>query len=157
MIFTILMNMLTNVFVPAFARCQNKRHLRWLYFAIVGASALFSAAVLAAASAFPEQFLFVLGSRYAHLHRELVLMVGVAVMSALSATIWLLNASKAWVTGAWFYIPMTLATQIALIPLTDFSSVIGVLTFNLISIVPGLLLNLVLTVRGFRSFSPAKT
>src|SRR5256885_16429965 len=36
MIFTILTNMLTNIFVPAFARCQNKRKLRFLYLAIAG-------------------------------------------------------------------------------------------------------------------------
>jgi len=84
-------------------------------------------------------------------------MVAVAVISALSATIWLLNASKAWVTGAWLYIPLTLATQVALIPFTNFSTVGGVMTFNLISIAPSLLLYLVLSLRGFRSFAPATT
>ncbi len=137
MIFTVLMNMLTNIFVPAFARCL-----------------LFSSAVIAGAAFFPEQFLFVLGNRYAHLHRELLLMVGVAVISALSGTLWLLNASKAWITGAWLYIPLTLATQVALIPFTDFSSVSGVLIFNLISAAPSVLLNLALSYRGFRTFAP---
>src|SRR5438132_5343431 len=82
-------------------------------------------------------------------------MVGVAVITALSGTLWLLNASKAWITGAWLYIPLTLATHIALIPFTDFSSVAGVLIFNLISAVPSLLLNLALSYRGFRTFAPA--
>src|SRR5438270_3019600 len=107
MIFTVLMNLLTNIFVPAFARCRDERKLHWLYIGIVGAVVLFSLAVLAGAAFFPEQFLFVLGNRYAHLHRELLLMVGVAVISALSGTLWLLNASKAWITGAWLYIPLT--------------------------------------------------
>src|SRR5436305_2712567 len=84
MIFTVLMNMLTNIFVPAFARCHDKRKLHWLYIGIVGGVVLFSSAVIAGAAFFPEQFLFVLGHRYAHLHRELLLMVGVAVISALS-------------------------------------------------------------------------
>src|SRR5438034_1815536 len=111
MIFTVLMNMLTNIFVPAFARCHDKRKLHWLYIGIVGGVVLFSSAVIAGAAFFPEQFLFVLGNRYAHLHRELLLMVGVAVISALSGTLWLLNASKAWITGAWLYIPLTFATH----------------------------------------------
>jgi hypothetical protein len=140
--------------VPAFARCHSKRQLHWLYAGIVGGVVLFSLAVIAGAAFFPEQFLFVLGSRYAHLHRELLLMIGVAVISALSATLWLLNASKAWITGAWLYVPLTLATQIALIPFTDFSSVSGVLVFNLISAVPSLLLNLALSFLGFRTFVP---
>jgi hypothetical protein len=155
MIFTVLTNLLINIFVPAFARCHDKRKLRYLYAVIVGGVTLFSAVVLVGAALFPDQFLFVLGNRYTHLHRELLLMIGVAVITALSGTLWLLNASKAWITGAWLYIPLTLATQIALIPFTDFSSVAGVLVFNLISAVPSLLLNLALSYRGFRAFAPA--
>src|SRR5437016_12599842 len=154
MIFTVLTNLLINIFVPAFARCQGKRKLRYLYAAIAGGVILFSAIVLGGAALFPDQFLFVLGNRYTHLHRELLLMVGVAVTTALSGTLWLLNASKAWITGAWLYIPLTLATQIALIPFTDFSSVACVLIFNLISAVPSLLLNHTLSYRRFRPFAP---
>jgi hypothetical protein len=73
----------------------------------------------------------------------------------LTGTFWALNASKAWVAGSWLYIPVTLLTQIALIPFTDFSSVAGVLTFNLFSAIPNLLLNIVLSYRGFRSFQSA--
>ena len=155
MIFTILLNMLTNIFAPAFARCQDKRILRGLYLLIAGGVALFSAVVLGAVALFPDQFLFVLGERYAHLHRELLLMVGSAIVSAFGTTLWMLNASKAWVDGAWIYIPLTLATQIALSPFTDFSSVSGVLVFNLISALPSVLLNLVLSLRGFRNFVSA--
>jgi len=155
MIFTVLSNLLANVFVPAFARCQNRQKLRWLYAAILGGVAAFSLVILAFAAIFPDQFLFVLGSKYAHLHYELLLMVGGAIIGALTGTFWALNASKAWVSGAWLYIPLTLATQVALIPYTNFSSVSGVLMFNLLSAVPNLLLNAVLSYRGFRSFQPA--
>lgn len=151
MIFSVLSNLLTNVFVPAFARCGDPRKLRLLYGAIVGAVAGFSAIVLAGAGFFPRGFLFVLGNQYAHLDRELLLMVGGAVAAAMSGTLWALNAAKAWVACSWLYIPLTLTTQIALIPFIDFSSVSGVLTFNLISILPSLFLSLVLTYRGFRS------
>jgi hypothetical protein len=112
----------------------------------------FSAAVIAASALFPDQFLFILGNKYSHLHRELLLMVGGAVLSALTGTFWALNASKAWVTGAWLYIPLTIATQIALIPFVDFSSVSGVLTFNIFSAIPNLLLNIAMSYRGFRTF-----
>ena len=81
-------------------------------------------------------------------------MIGGAVFAALTGTFWALNASKAWVAGAWLYIPLTLVTQIALIPYTDFSSVTGVLTFNLLSAIPNLLLNIAMSFRGFRSFAP---
>ena len=153
MIFTVLLNMLTNIFVPAFARCRDKRELLGLYLLIAGGVALFSLTVLGSAALFPDQLLWVLGSRYAHLHRELLLMVSSAVVGAFGATLWMLNASRAWVDGAWLYIPLTVATQVALIPFTDFSTVSGVLIFNLISAVPSVFLNLVLSFRGFRSFA----
>ena len=155
MIFSVLTNLLANVFVPAFARCQNKGKMRWLYGAIIGGVVAFSLSIISGAWIFPDEFLFVLGSKYAHLHRELLLMVAGAVLSALTGTFWALNASKAWVSGAWLYIPLTLVTQIALIPYTDFSSVAGVLIFNLLSAIPNLLLNIVMSYRGFRSLQPA--
>ena len=69
----------------------------------------------------------------------------------MAGTLWALNSAKAWIAGSWLYIPLTIGTQIALIPVTDFSSVTGVLIFSLVSAVPSLLLNLVLSYRGFRS------
>jgi hypothetical protein len=155
MIFAVLSNLLANVFAPAFARCQDRARLRWQYALIVGAVAGFSLAIMGAALFFPRQFLFVLGNKYAHLDRELLLMVGAAVITAMASTLWSLNAAKAWITGSWLYIPLTLGTQLALIPFTDFTSVAGVLTFNLISAIPSLLLNLVLSFRGFRRWQPA--
>jgi O-antigen/teichoic acid export membrane protein len=153
MISAVLMSTLTNILVPAFARCQDKARLRVLYVLISGGVALFSLVVLGAAAFFPDQFLLILGNRYTHLHRELVLMVASSVLIAFGSTLWMLNSSKAWINGSWLYIPLTLATQVALIPFTDFSSVAGVLTFNLISTVPAVLLNIGLSYRGFRNFA----
>ena len=62
MIFAVLSNLLTNIFVPAFARCQEPRKLRLLYLAIVGGVAAFSLVVLAGAGFLPHAFLFVLGN-----------------------------------------------------------------------------------------------
>jgi hypothetical protein len=155
MVFAILGQLLTNILVPAFARCQSAARLRLQYFGIVGGVAACCAVVIAAAAFFPNQFLFILGDKYSHLQRELLLMIAGTVLNLLAGTLWFLNASKAWVAGAWLYIPLTLTTQIALIPFTDFSSVRQVLIFNLISTVPNLLLNMVLSYRGFRSFKRA--
>jgi hypothetical protein len=156
MVFAVLSHLLANVFAPAFARCQTLPKLRWQYAAIVGAVACFSLLIIGAAALFPRQFLFVLGSKYTHLERELLFMVGGAVISAMASTLWSLNSAKAWIAGSWLYIPLTLATQVALIPSTNFSSVSGVLTFNLVSMIPNLLLNLALSYRGFRSWRQAE-
>jgi O-antigen/teichoic acid export membrane protein len=151
MIFAVLSNLLANVFAPAFARCQESARLRWQYAGIVGGVAAFSLVIVATALLFPRAFLFVLGGKYAHLDRELLLMVGGAVITAMASTLWSLNASKAWIAGSWLYIPLTLGTQLVLIPFTDFGSVSGVLIFNLISAIPSLLLNIILSYRGFRT------
>jgi hypothetical protein len=155
MIFAVLTNLLMNIFAPAFARCQSPRRLRWQFAGTVGAVAVFCAVIIMAAAFFPREFLFVLGGKYGHLGRELLLMIIAAVLNALTATLWSLNTAKAWVTGAWLYIPLTIGTQLCLIPLIDFSSVRGVLVFNLISAVPNLLLNAVLSFRGFRTLRRA--
>jgi hypothetical protein len=78
-------------------------------------------------------------------------MVGGAVLFLIASTMWSLNAARAWIGGSWLCIPMTIATQLALIPFTDFSSVSGVLTFNLVCVAPSLLLNVGLSWFGFRS------
>ena len=118
MIFVVINNLLANIFVPAFARCQDAKKLRWQYTAIISAVGGFSLLVICAAAFFPNEFLLILGNKYAHLQRELLLMIAASVLSALTGTIWALNASKAWITGSWLYIPLTLATQTALIPVT---------------------------------------
>ena len=155
MIFAVLGNLLTNIFAPAFARCQEQRRLRWLYAGIVGAVATFSLLVLGGAAFLPDEFLFILGNKYSHLQHELLIMVGAATLSMMATVLWTLNASRAWVIGAWLNIPLTLGTQLILIPFTDFSSVSGVLTFNLFSVFPSLILNVGLSYRGFRQPLPA--
>ena len=155
MIFAVLSHLLTNVFAPAFARCQDKIRLRLQYAAVVSSVVAFSAVIVGAAVFFPRAFLFVLGGKYSHLDRELLLMVAGAVVSVITATLWSLNASKAWIAGSWLYIPLTLGTQLALIPFIDFGSVPGVLTFNFLSAIPSLLLNVLLSYRGFRHWQPA--
>ena len=150
MIFTVLGSLMANIFAPAFARCQEKRKLSLLYAGIVGGVAALSLLVFGGAVFLPNEFLFVLGPRYAHLQHELLLMVGGATLNMVASTLWALNASRAWIAGSWLYIPLTLGTQFALIPFIDFSSVTGVLTFNLFSALPSLLLNVGLSYRGFR-------
>ena len=151
MIFTVIGQLLTNIFVPAFARTHRVSALRWQYAGIVGGVAAFSAVVLLAAAIFPNECLFVLGSKYAHLQHELLLMIAGTVVQMLGGTIWMLNGSKAWIAGSWIYIPLTIATEVALIPSTDFSSVRGLLIFSLIAMLPNLLVNIGLSYRGFRS------
>ncbi len=154
MIFTVLGSLILNVFAPAFARCQDARKLGWLYAGVAGGVVAFSLVVLGGAAFLPNQFLFVLGNRYAHLQHELLLMVAGSILTMIGGTLWTLNASRAWIAGSWLYIPLTVGTQLVLIPFIDFSTVNGVLTFNLFSALPNLALNIGLSYRGFRQPLP---
>ena len=133
---------------PRFARCQDPAGLRRHYAGIAGAAGLLGGGLLLAAWAFPRPFLTLLGPRYLHLEGALPLMVAGAVLGFLSATLWGLNSSRAWVTGAWWNIPLTLAAQAACIPLVDLSSVRDVLMFGIVSNVPALGINVWLGWRG---------
>ncbi len=55
MIFAVFGQLLMNIFVPAFARCQSRRRMRWQYGAIVGGVAAFSAVVLDRGGVFPRR------------------------------------------------------------------------------------------------------
>ena len=121
------------------------------YAGIVTAVAGFSLVVLGGAILLPDEFLFVLGNKYSHLHWELFLMVAGATLTMMTSTLWYLNACRAWIAGSWLNIPLTIAAQASLIPFIDFSTVSGVLTFNLFAAVPSLLLNIGLSYRGFRN------
>ncbi len=149
MIFTILTNLLANVLVPAFARCQDRRRSARLYLEIVFGVLAFCVAVLIACALFPNFILSILGQRYFHLTEELFWMAGTAVASALTATFYSLNAARGWLAGSWLNIPLTLATQVLLIPFTQFGNVKSLLIFTLLSLLPNLLLHLVLSLRGY--------
>ena len=149
-IFTVLGNLVANICAPAFSRCRTHHQLVWLYTGVVGGVAGLSLLLLGGAYFLPNEFLFILGNRYSHLQYELLLIVGGAMINTMAGTLWTLNASRAWIAGSWLYIPLTVGTQLLLIPFTDFSSVNGVLTFNLFSVCPNLLLNIALSYRGFR-------
>src|SRR5689334_11065528 len=81
-------------------------------------------------------------------------MVAGASLNMMTSTLWYLNACRAWITGSWLNIPLTITAQLLLIPFIDFSTVSGVLTFNLFAAVPSLLLNIGLSYRGFRKHLP---
>lgn len=142
-----------NLLLPRFARGNDPATLRRRYVGIAGAAVALGIALLLAACAFPRTFLLLLGPKYLHLESVLPWMVGSAVLGFISATLWGLNASRAWIAGAWWNIPLTLAVQAGCLPLMDLGSVRDVLIFGLVSSVPALLVNVWLGWRGLNRSS----
>jgi len=104
--------------------------------------------LIAGAALFPDQFLWILGSKYAHLRHELLLMMLMSAFSAVISAMWSLNSTKAWIKYSWLNIPSVILTQIVLLTVLDVSTVRGVILFGIFSLVPNFLLNSMLTFRG---------
>jgi O-antigen/teichoic acid export membrane protein len=156
MIFAVFSSVLSGIITPAFARCQDRARLLNAYFSVVGSFACLCGAALILAVLFPQQLLWVLGKGYEHLHEELLLMVAATLLSAITTTMFSLNAARAWIDVAWLEIPLRILLQIALLFSFDISTVQGVLWVALLSNLSPLLINIVLTYRGFRSLQSSQ-
>jgi O-antigen/teichoic acid export membrane protein len=149
MIFSVVSAVMSSIVLPGFARCQSAALLRRRYFQIISGFGLMGAGLIAIAAVFPDQLLWILGSKYAHLRNELLLMMTLSAANALIAAMWSLNATKAWIQYSWFNIPGVILMQVVLLTFIDISSVRGVLIFGILSLLPTLLLNSILSLRGF--------
>ena len=115
MVFAIINAVMTSIVLPGFARCQEPAVLRRRYFQIVGGFCLLGAGLIAVAALFPDQLLWILGGKYAHLRSELVLVLAMSATSTVVAAMWSLNSTKAWIAYSWLNIPGVLAMQIVLL------------------------------------------
>ena len=107
MIFAVLGNLITNFSPPRSPAARKTLDWLRLYASIFGAVVAFSAVVLSGAAFLPDQFLFVLGNRSSHLHHELLLMVGGAILSMIASTLWTPTprAPGSLVPGYTFHLP----------------------------------------------------
>ena len=146
--FAVVGAVMTSIVLPSFARCQSPPQLRRRYLQIVGAFILFGIVLIALARFFPDQMLWVLGAKYAHLRNALLLMMGITAFSSVITVMWSLNSTKAWITYSWLNIPGVLITQAFLLTVLDISTLEGVLWLGILSLIPTLLLNVFLSYRG---------
>jgi O-antigen/teichoic acid export membrane protein len=153
--FSIIGAVMTSIVLPSFARCQSLSRLRRRYFQIVSAFCLLGLSLVALSAFFPEQMLWILGRKYAHLRNELFLMMIMTAFNALVAAMWSLNSSKAWIKRSWMNIPGVIFIQIMLLLFLDVSTLSGVLWFGVFSLVPTFLLNCMLAFNGFSGYKQA--
>jgi O-antigen/teichoic acid export membrane protein len=149
MIFAIISSVMSGIVLPGFARCQSLSLLRRRYFQIMSGFLLLGGGLIAVAALFPDLLLWILGSKYAHLRNEVLLMITMSAANALIAAMWSLNATKAWIKYSWLNIPGVILTQTLLLAFIDISTVKGVLLFGILSLLPTFLLNSMLSLRGF--------
>ncbi len=145
MIFAVVASVMSGIVLPGVARIQSAKLLRRRYFQIVVGFFLFGAFLLVISLLFPEELLWILGKKYAHLQKEIPLMMFGAALSAISGAMQSFNATRGWVKHYWINIPCILALQTILIILLDMSNVRDVLLFGALSLLSGIILSAAIT------------
>ena len=143
--FSVIGAVLTSILLPRFSRCQVPAELRRQYWQVLGGALVFGICLVIPALIAPKAFLWILGSKYSHLSRELPLIVAGSALNAVAAVMQNLNAAKGWVKYYWLNIPCIIALQALLIWRLDLSSIYDVLLFGVISALPGMIFSAVIT------------
>ena len=155
LIFTIIGSVMTSIVLPSFARCQILTLLKRRYFQILGINGVLALFLVGLTFLFPNQILWIIGSKYAHLKPELMLIMISSGFYFLANTMWAMNSTKAWITKIWLYIPATMVFQVLGLVFLDVSTVRGVLIFKMASLIPGFMIQSYMTYIGFKSYKTA--
>jgi hypothetical protein len=137
------------VFLPRLARITDDRlyRVRALQFGAVQL-ALASSLLLAAWVA-PGPLLWVLGSQYRGLDRELLLVVAGAGLTLLGGFAVSINLARSWTRWETLAVAILATFQALAVARLPMGSTMGVLTFNLLTAAVGLALQLVVATLGF--------
>ncbi|WP_044633296.1 MATE family efflux transporter [Neotamlana sedimentorum] len=81
---------------------------------------------------FSTQILFILGSKYANLEREIVLLILGSSLSLIAGLVYNMYSSRGWIQHPILAISMSLITLILGISLIDISNLVGVLKLNIL-------------------------
>jgi len=147
MVFMIVSSVSVEVILPAFSRIQSATQLRRRFFQIVFGYFAISTLLMGVIIAFPRQILSVLGSQYANLQSEGILMAASAIVTAIAGLLWTVNAARAWIVPPHILIPCTIVLQVVLVMILDLSTVRGVLLFSIYSGLPSIILSMWWAVR----------
>lgn len=142
----VLLSLITVVFktlvVPRFSRLQNEFKLLFSRFAISQLLLLIVALVVTGlVYLFGSQILLVLGSKYEGLEYELVLVMIGGCLNLISALTFSICVSKGWVINPLITIPINILTIIAGVLLLNVTTLQGVLIFNIVIALVGVIMN----------------
>jgi O-antigen/teichoic acid export membrane protein len=155
--FTLISSIMNTIVLPSFTRCQSRSFLLRRYIQIMVGMLFLGVTIILISILFPRQLLWILGSQYSHLYKELNLMVVSAVTTSITQTMASLNAAKAWVQYAWVEIPIRISLQIVLLLNLDVSTIKGVLLLGILSNFSPLIVSIMRTYFGFRAYKYSTT
>lgn len=138
------------VLVPRLARCTGRAAFVSDILRMVGGFALSAVCLLTVTHFAPQPFLWLLGSQYSHLGRELMLIMVFFLVAWVSTVAGWINASRGWTRQSWLIIPLTLAMQAVLIWLLPLHELSSVIAFLILSLLPQLAVHLALLRSGVK-------
>lgn len=137
---------------PYFARLERHQLLSKYLFAvslaIVATLCLFLTAV-----AFPNIYLWLLGSQYTHLKTELLWSLGSSCITYIPSIMWVIHNSRKWTfwSSTFYYIVITILLQAIGLYLFDMHTTTGVLQVSILMAFGFLLIQCITAVTGFRA------
>ena len=138
------------VLLPRLARIVDERLYLRRYLQYGGLLLALALALLAVATLFPGALLLILGSHYAGLHRELVLVIASSGLTLVGGYVVSVNLARSWNRWETLAVLLYIAAQAGLVAILPLDSTAGVLQFNLLSAAAGMSLQVVIAVIGFR-------
>jgi hypothetical protein len=143
-------SVINNVVGPAAARSRTRNEISRLYSFTIGAIAVGGAVVVAVTAWRPSIILRLLGNQYLGLQHESVLMMLGVALNVVSASLWSINAARAWFPPGWLNCAIFLILQGALIGGLDLSTVSGVLKNNIFLAAGASAVSVIFALRGLK-------
>lgn len=125
------------VLIPRFAKIQNNSRLMFAFWGLFLAAGFFGSGIFVLSLFFEKQLLWILGSSYSGLEKELVLAVTGGIFSLLNALAYQLGYCRGWIPSQWVFIALSISTQLAGALFLNLGTAQGVLALNLLSSITG--------------------
>ncbi|WP_116107084.1 lipopolysaccharide biosynthesis protein [Lewinella sp. IMCC34191] len=134
MVVLTLVRMVVDMLItPRYARLPaEKKAIIARFFQILALVALLCSVIVAGVYLFPEEFLWILGDKYADLEYEVFLMTISSCLSLISGTAHNLSTSRGVIPNPYLFIGTTIVSQIALLVfVVDYTTLAGVIMFSI--------------------------
>lgn len=138
-IFNVVNSLFLNYFIPDFAKAKGFNQTKKKFLILISIYILIGLTVIIVFATVPHFFLFILGNEYYGLEEELILVMVSSSIIKLLGVLWQLNNARGWVKYIWLYTPLTILSQILLIPFFNLSTLKGIILFNIYSQIAGIL------------------
>lgn len=135
-LFTILGASWSTVLVPLFARMKADARVARNYLLILLSYSVCACGILVFVAVLAPLLLRLLGSDYAELRSELVLLLASTAVAGLGGLIAFLNQARGWLHGTWLVIPVTAATSVLGLMIFDLSTANSAARFSLFTAIP---------------------